>query len=355
MKDDLARDIPPSRYLRSETTADRTTVKGRDWIFHAKRGVILHPSAFILACALAAGVATAQGYPSRPVRIVTSEPGGGNDVQARVIAQRLTDALGQQVIVENRPSGVIPGEIVSKAAPNGYTLLLYNNTLWTGPLLQKAPYDPVRDLAPVATATVGPNVLVVNNALPVKSVGELIALAESKPGALNYASSGIGATNHLAAELFKTMAGVDIVRIGYKGANQGLNDLMAGQVQVMFPTAGAVAPHVKSGRVKALAVTSAERSSIAPQLPTVAASGLPGYESLAIYGVFAPAGTPRAIITRLNAELARILASADVKEKLAAMGMETVGGTPEQLAARIRSEMAALERLIKTARIKAEG
>src|SRR5262245_6999582 len=269
---------------------DKMSQIGRVW--KTNRGSVKFKKPFTLfllvvtLCAPAFG----QGYPSRPVRIVTSEPGGGNDVQARVIARGLTDALGQQVIVENRPSGVIPGEIVSKAPANGYTLLLYNNTLWTGPLLQKAPYDPLRDLAPVATATIGPNVLVVNNALPVTSVGELIALAKAKPGALNYASSGTGATNHLAAELFKTMAGVDIVRIGYKGANQGLNDLMAGQVQVMFPTAGAAAPHVKAGRVKALAVTSAERSSIAPELPTVASSGLPGYESLAIYGVFAPAG-----------------------------------------------------------------
>ena len=308
-----------------------------------------------LAVAALCAPAFGQKYPERPVRIVTSEPGGGNDVQARVIARGLTDALGQQVIVENRPSGVIPGEIVSKAAPNGYTLLLYNNTLWTGTALQKAPYDVFRDLAPVTTATVGPNVLVVNNAMPVKSVADLITLAKAKPGALNYASSGTGATNHLAAELFKTMAGVDIVRIGYKGANQGLNDLMAGQIQVMFPTAGAVAPHVKAGRVNALAVTSAERSSIAPQLPTVAASGLPGYESLAIYGIFAPAGTPRPIVTRLNQEIARILTSPDVKERFAAMGMETVGGTPEQLTARLRSEMAALERLMKTTRLKPEA
>src|SRR5688572_6975684 len=246
-------------------------------------GFIPHPSSLILLLLLT-GAAAAQDYPSRPIRIVTSEVGGGNDVQTRMIARGLTDALGQQVIVENRPSGVIPGEIVSRATPNGYTLLLYNNTLWTGPLLQKAPYDPVRDLAPVITATVGPNILVVNTALPVKSVQDLVALAKARPGTLNYASSGMGATNHLAAELFKTMAGVDIVQIGYKGAGPGLNDLIAGQIQVMFPTAGAAVPHMKSGRVKALAVTSPGRSPVAPQLPTVAASGLPGYESLAIDG-----------------------------------------------------------------------
>lgn len=296
--------------------------------------------------------AGAQDFPSRPVRIVTSEVGGGNDIQARLIARGLTGALGQQVIVENRPSGVIPGEIVSRASPNGYTLLLYNNTLWTGPLIQKTPYDLVRDFAPVTTSTISPNVLVVNPASPANSVAELVALAKSKPGGLNYASSGTGATNHLAAELFKTMAGVDIVRIGYKGAGPGLNDLIANQIQVMFPTAGAAAPHVKSGRVKALAVTSAERSSIAPRLPTVAASGLPGYESIAIYGIFVPTGTPRALVNRLNGEIVKVLASADVKEKFFSMGMEAIGGTPEELTARVKADVVRMGKVIRDAGIK---
>ena len=286
------------------------------------------------------------------MRIVTSEAGGGNDVQSRLIARGLTGVLGQQVIVENRPSGVIPGEIVARATPNGYTLLLYNNTLWTGPLIQKAPYDPLRDLAPVTTATIAPNVLVVNTALPAKSVADLIALAKSRPGQLNYASSGTGATNHLAAELFKMMAGVDIVRIGYKGAGSGLNDLIANQIQVMFPTAGAASPHVKAGRVKALAVTSAERSSVAPELPTIAASGLPGYESIAIYGIFAPAGTPQAIVARLNREISGILATADIKERFFGMGMETVGGSPAQLTARVKSDMVRMGKLIRDAGIR---
>ena len=306
---------------------------------------------FLALCLLPLGT-VAQEFPTRPVRIVTSEAGGGNDVQARVIARGLTGVLGQQVIVENRPSGVIPGEIVARATPNGYTLLLYNNTLWTGPLIQKAPYDPLRDLAPVTTATISPNVLVVNTALPAKSVAELIGLAKSRPGQLNYASSGTGATNHLAAELFKMMAGVDIVRIGYKGAGPGLNDLIANQIQVMFPTAGAASPHVKSGRVKALAVTSAERSSVAPELPTIAASGLPGYETIAIYGIFAPAGTPQAIIERFNREISGILATADVKEKFLGMGMEAVGGSPAQLTARVKSDMVRMGKLIRDAGIR---
>lgn len=295
-----------------------------------------------------------QEYPNKPVRIVTSEVGGGNDLQARLIAKGLTGSLGQQVIVENRPSGVIPGEVVSKSAPNGYTLLLYNNALWTSPLIQRTPYDPIKDFSPITTVAIGPNVLVVNPFLPVKSVADLIALAKSRPGELNYASSGTGASNHLAAELFKTMAGIDIVRIGYKGASRGLTDLIAGQVQVMFPTAGAAAPHIKTGRVRALAVTGARRSVLAPELPTMAASGLPGYESTAMYGMFAPAGTPVAIVNRLHDEIVRVLNAAEVKRKFFGVGMETVGDSPEQLASTIKSEMARVGKVIKAAGIRTE-
>jgi tripartite-type tricarboxylate transporter receptor subunit TctC len=294
----------------------------------------------------------AQAFPERPLRIVTSQAGGGNDVQARAIARGLTEVLGQQVIVENRPSGVIPGDIVAKATPDGHTLLFYNNALWTGPLMQSTPYDPVRDFAPVTTATVGPNILVVHNGLSVNSVQQLIALAKSKPGDLNYASSGLGASNHLAAELFKSMAGVDIVRVGYKGASPGLNDLMAGRVQVMFPTAGSAVPLIKLGRIKALAVTGLARSKIVPELPTVAESGLPGYESLAIYGVFAPARTPKSIIGRLNKEIVQVLALPEVKGLFFKLGMETVGGSPEQLRGKVHDEMNRLGKVIQAAGIK---
>jgi len=315
----------------------------------ARRSLLVTSAAFLVGMA---GPAVAQQFPERPLRIVTSQAGGGNDVQARTIALGLTQALGQQVIVDNRPSGVIPGEIVAKAIPNGYTMLLYNNALWTGPLMQKTPYDPVRDFAPVTTVTIGPNILVVNNALPVKSVKDLIALARSKPGQLNYASSGMGASNHLAAELFNSMAGVDIVRIGYKGAGPGLNDVIAGQIQVMFPTAGAAVPLMKSGRIKALAVTGLERSPVAPELPTIAESGLPGYESLAVYGIFAPAGTPKPIISLLNREIVRVLATPEVKDRFFRLGMETVGGSPEQLAAKVKSEMTRMAKVIQQAGIK---
>lgn len=298
--------------------------------------------------------ALAQTFPERPLRIVTSQAGGGNDVQARAIARGLAELLGQQVIVENRPSGVIRGDIVAKATPDGHTLLFYNNALWTGPLMQSTPYDPVRDFAPVTMATVGPNILVVYNGLPVTSVPQLIALAKSKPGELNYASSGLGASNHLAAELFKSMAGVDIVRVGYKGASPGLNDLMAGRVHVMFPTAGSAVPLINLGRIKALAVTGLERSKVAPELPTVAESGLPGYESLAIYGVFAPARTPKPIIERLNKEIVRVLALPALKGMFFKLGMETVGGSPAQLRDKVKDEMNRLGKVIQAAAIKAQ-
>ena len=308
----------------------------------------------VCAMVLGAGVASGQNFPNKPIRIVTSEAGGGNDVQARLIAQGLTGALGEQVIVENRPSGIIPGDIVSKAQPNGYTLLLYNNALWTGPLIQSTPYDAVKDFSPIVAVAKAANVLVVNPALPIHSVAELIALAKAKPGELNYGSSGTGASNHLAAELFRVMAGINIVRINYKGAGPALTALLAGEIQLMFPTAGAVAPHIRTGRVRVLAVTSAEPTALAPGVPTVAASGLPGYESISIYGIFAPAGTPRALIDKLNREIVRLLNRADIKEKFFNAGMETMGGSPEQLAATVKSEIARVGRVIKQAGIRSE-
>jgi tripartite-type tricarboxylate transporter receptor subunit TctC len=308
----------------------------------------------VCAMVLGAGVASGQNFPNKPIRIVTSEAGGGNDVQARLIAQGLTGALGEQVIVENRPSGIIPGDIVSKAQPNGYTLLLYNNALWTGPLIQSTPYDAVKDFSPIVAVSKAANVLVVNPALPIHSVAELIGLAKAKPGELNYGSSGTGASNHLAAELFRVMAGINIVRINYKGAGPALTALLAGEIQLMFPTAGAVAPHIRTGRVRVLAVTSAEPTALAPGVPTVAASGLPGYESISIYGIFAPAGTPRVLIDKLNREIVRLLNRADIKEKFFNAGMETMGGSPEQLGATVKSEIARVGRVIKQAGIRSE-
>ena len=304
---------------------------------------------------LLSGIACANAaeYPVKPLRIVTSEAGGGNDVPARIVAQGLTLALGQQVVIENRPSGVVPAEIVAKAAPNGYTLLFYNNALWTAPLIQATPYDMLRDFTPVSAVARAVNVLVVNSALPAKSVADLIALAKTKPGGLNYGSSGTGASNHLAAEMFRTMAQIEIVRVNYKGAGPALTALIAGELQLMFPSAGAATPHVRAGRVKALAVTSAAPSALFPGLPAIAAT-LPGYESLAIYGLFAPAGTPPAIIFRLNTVIAQFLARADIQERFAAAGMDAAASTPGQLSASVQTEVARIGKVIRAAGIRGD-
>ncbi|HEX3170522.1 MAG TPA: tripartite tricarboxylate transporter substrate-binding protein [Burkholderiales bacterium] len=307
------------------------------------------------AAMLLSGIACANAaeYPVKPLRIVTSEAGGGNDVPARIVAQGLTLALGQQVVIENRPSGVVPAEIVAKAAPNGYTLLFYNNALWTAPLIQATPYDMLRDFTPVSAVARAVNVLTVNSALPAKSVADLVALAKTKPGGLNYGSSGTGASNHLAAEIFRTMAQIDIVRVNYKGAGPALTALIAGELQLMFPSAGAATPHVRAGRVKALAVTSAAPSALFPGLPAIAAT-LPGYESLAIYGLFAPAGTPPAIIVRLNTVVAQFLARADIQERFAAAGMDAAASTPGQLSASVQAEVARIGKVIRAAGIRAD-
>jgi len=304
---------------------------------------------------LLSGIACANAaeYPVKPLRIVTSEAGGGNDVPARIVAQGLTLALGQQVVIENRPSGVVPAEIVAKAAPNGYTLLFYNNALWTAPLIQATSYDMLRDFTPVSAVARAVNVLVVNSALPAKSVADLVALAKTKPGGLNYGSSGTGASNHLAAEMFGTMAQIDIVRVNYKGAGPALTALIAGELQLMFPSAGAATPHVRAGRVKALAVTSAAPSALFPGLPAIAAT-LPGYESLAIYGLFAPAGTPPAIIVRLNTVIAQFLARADIQERFAAAGMDAAASTPGQLSASVQTEVARIGKVIRAAGIRGD-
>ena len=295
-----------------------------------------------------------QNYPNKPIRIVTGSVGSGNDIASRIIAQGLTGSLGQQVIVENRAAGVITFMTVAKAPPDGYTLLYYTNGLWTTPLIEKTPWHPVNDFSPIISTSKAPSILVVHPAVPAKSVSELIALAKARPGELNYAAAGIGSGTHLSAELFKAMAGVSIAYIPYKGSGLALIDLIGGQVQMMFATAGSVASHMKSGTLRALAVTSAQPSELLPGLPAVAASGLPGYESVSIYGVFAPAKTPPAIINRLNREILVLLKRTDVREKFLSSGVETVGSSPEQLAAIVKSEMARLGKVIKDAGLRVE-
>jgi tripartite-type tricarboxylate transporter receptor subunit TctC len=296
---------------------------------------------------------SAQDYPLRPIRIVASGVGSGGDIAARIIAQAVSGPLGQQVIVDNR-GGILAGLTVVKSPPDGYMLLLQSGTLWIGPLLQSTPFDVVRDFAPISLITSEPNVLVVHPSLPVKSVRELIALAKARPGELDYASGATGSSNHLAGELFKAMAGVNIVRISYKGIGAAMIDLLGGQVQMSFGTVGAVAAHIKSGRVRGLAVTSAKPSALLPELPTAAATGLPGYESGSAYGLLAPAKTPEAIVMRLNQEIVRIINQPDIRKRFLGAGSEPVGSSPDELAATIRLEIAKWSKLIKDTGMRAD-
>ena len=308
---------------------------------------------FIGMMVLGTGVVSGQTYPSKPIRIVTGSVGSSGDFTARLIAHGLSGPLGQQVIVENRAAGLILITTAAKAPPDGYTLLLYTNGLWITPLIENVPWDPVQDFLPIILTSRTPGIVVVHPSLPVKSVKELIALAKAKPGELNYAAAGVGGATHLSVELFKAMAGVDIAYIPYKGSGLAIIDLISGQVQLMFATAGSVTQHIKSGRLKALAVTSARPSELVPGLPTVAAGGVPGYESVSIFGAFAPARTPAPIINRLNQEILLLLNRAEVKEKFLNAGVETVGSSPEQFAATIKSEVARLGKVIKDAGIRA--
>ena len=302
---------------------------------------------------MGAGIVSGQDYPNKPVRIVTSGIGGGADFIARIVAQGIAGPLGQEVVVVNFPSGLIPGQTVSRAPADGYTLLITGNSLWLGRLLNdNVPYDGAKDFAPITWTSMAPNILVVHPALPVKSVKELIALAKARPGELNFTISSMGGSGHLATELFMTMAGVKLVRVAYKSGSQEITDLMSGQVQLAFSNAASVAPHLKSGRLKPLAVTSPKPSAQAPDLPTIAAS-LPGYETIGITGIYAPAKTPAAIINRLNREIVRFINQPDAKEKLLNAGQEIVGSSPNVLATTMKSEMAKWNKLIKDAGITA--
>ena len=298
------------------------------------------------------GVASGQGYPNKPIRLVTTGAGGGSDFISRQIALGISGPLGQTVIVDNRGGGFVPAEIVSKTPPDGYTLLVTGASLWVSPLLQKAPYDVLRDFSPVSLLVRTVTVLVVHPSVPVTSVKELITLAKAKPGELNYSSASIGGAGHLAGELFKSMAGVNIVHVPYKATALAITAVLGGEVQMTIFDAGLVMPHVKSGKLKGLAVTSAQPSSLAPGLPTVAASGVPGYESGATQGMWVPAKTPRTIIDRLNKEVVRMLQQADVRERLIPAGMEAIPSSPEQFAATVKSEIAKWSKVIKEASIK---
>ena len=309
--------------------------------------------AVALLAALAAGSAVAADvYPSKPVRFVTSEPGGGNDIVARVLADGLTPRLGQRVIVDNR--GIVAAEIAKNATPDGYTLLIYGANIWLLPYLrERVPWNPLTDFAPVTIAVQLPNILVVHPALPVKSVRELIDYARARPGKLDYAAGTLGVSPHLAAELFKAMAGVDIVRVPYKGGGPALNGLIAGETNLMFPNAGSALPHIRSGRVRPLAVSSAQPSALAPGLPTLA-STVPGYEFVAVICVYAPAKTPAALVERLNREAVAVLNEPAVKDKLFNTGNEVVANTPREFADYMKKDMQRMGKVIRDAGIRAE-
>ena len=310
----------------------------------------------IVAALLTTAAVQAQDYPNRPIRILTSEPGGGTDFGARLIAQGLSERFGQQVIVENRggASGASAGETLARSKPDGYTLLAYGPTIWLLPLLRRnVPYDPLKDFAPVSLTDRSPNVLVVHPSLTASSVKQLIALARTRPGELNYARAAAGGPPHLSAELFKSLARVNIVAVPYKGGGPAVIGLMGGEVGLMFATAASVAAHVKSGKVRALAVTSAQPSALFPGLPPVSAT-VPGYECVAINGMFAPSGTPAAIVSTLSEQIARFLARSEVKERFFGAGVETVGSSPTEYADTLRSEIAKWGKLFQEAGIRDE-
>ncbi len=301
---------------------------------------------------------SAQSYPAKPIRIVVPYPPGGfNDTLGRTLAAKFTESWGQPAIVENKPGAntLIGSDFVAKSPPDGYTLLIVAFPFAVTPsLIKNMPYDTVKDFIPVILAAQSPNILVVNPELPVKSVGELIALAKSKPDGLSYASTGNGSSNHISMELFKSLAGVKLVHIPYKGSAPAVTDLLGGQVQVMFDNAPNVMPQVKAGRLRALAQSGLTRSSIAPELPTVAEAGVQGYEVTVWFGLVAPAGTPREVIVKLNIEVLKILAMPDVRDRFLAQGVEPMGSTPEQFGEHIRAQMAKWGKVVRDAGVQPE-
>jgi tripartite-type tricarboxylate transporter receptor subunit TctC len=310
-----------------------------------------------LTVAALCSAAAAQTYPTKTVRMIVGyPPGGPTDVLARIVSQKLTQAWGQQVIVDNRPgaSGMIGAEFTARAAPDGYTLLMVPVTYAVTPsLFSKMTYDVEKDLAPVAQVAAAPFILVVHPTLPVKTVKDLITLARSRPGQLNFASASTGGMPHLAGELFNSMTGVKMVHIPYKGAAPATTDLLSGQITLMFNNMLSAMPQVKAGRLRAVAVTSLKRSAAAPELPTIAET-VPGYEANGWYGAFAPAATPKDLINRVNAEMNRIMKMPDVTQRLAGDGVEAVGTTPEQFGAYLKQEIAKWGKVVSDAGVKVE-
>jgi tripartite-type tricarboxylate transporter receptor subunit TctC len=318
----------------------------------------------LLGCALATflsasdGVAQPGKFPDKPIKMVVGfSAGGGTDVVARILAQKMTEGMGQSVVVENRTgaSGMIAGEAVAKSPPDGYTLMMGSQTtLAVAPTLyRKVTLDPARDFAGVAMGAISPLVLVVHPSVAAQSVNDVIAMAKAKPGAVHFGSGGLGTTPHMTGELFQAVAGIKLVHVAYRGEAPGINDLLGGQIPLMFANLSAVIGNIRAGQLRALAVTSAQRTPAAPDIPTVAESGLPGFEAATWFAVVAPAGTPRDVLGRLNAEVGRALVQADVKQRFADLGMTAEDRTPEALDAYIRSEIVKWTKVIRDADLKA--
>lgn len=318
--------------------------------------------ALIAAASSAAAQPASQGqgpaYPTRPVRmIVAVPPGGPADILARLVGPRLSEAMGQTVVIDNRPgaNGNIAYEMAARATPDGHTFVLVAAGVTINPsLYREVRYDPIKDFAPITLGIAVPNILVVHPAVPAASVRELIALAQSRPGQIAFASAGIGTSGHLALELFKLQSRIDVVHVPYKGGGPALAELIAGQVQALFSIALAATPHIKAGRLKPLAITSGKRSQVAPGLPTVAELGFPGFEVIGWFGWLAPAKTPRAIVTRLNGEIVKVLNAPEIRERLLSQSTEPVGDSPQAFAAFIKSERDKWARVIREAGIRAE-
>jgi tripartite-type tricarboxylate transporter receptor subunit TctC len=318
----------------------------------------------MLAVSLAASAATvvseapAQQFPSKPVRIlVGAPPGGSNDIFARAIGQRISPSLGQPVVVDNRPGAnqLIAADLCAKAAPDGHTLYITTTSFAAGVAISpKQPFDPVNDLTGVAKVGNGPMVLVIHPSLPAKTAKDLVAIAKAKPGQLNYTSAGIGSINHMSMEVLKSQAKIDVVHIPHKGMAPALTDLMAGNVQMLIVSLPSVAAQMKSGRLRALGVTGTKRTSFAPELPTVAESGVPGYEATLWWGIFAPSKTPKDVIGRLNGEINKTLGSADMKKVFVDFGAEPEPTTPEAFSSFVKAEIAKWSKVVKDAGIKPE-
>jgi tripartite-type tricarboxylate transporter receptor subunit TctC len=300
----------------------------------------------------------ARNYPTRPIRLIDPyAPGGGSGVVARLVGAKLADAWGKQIVVDNRPgaAAAIGTEIAVKSAPDGYTLLMgTSGSIAISPNVNKVPYDPVKDLAPVTQTSAQVMLVVLHPSVPINSVKELISTARTQPGKLVYSSSGTGGSGHLAVELFQSIAKVSMTHVPYKGSGPAVVALLSGEAQVGFTNILAVLPHVNAGKLKAIAVTSAKRANAAPNVPTLAESGVPGYEATSWNGIFAPAKTPRAIINKVHAEVVKALQSPDVREKLLAMGSDPVGSTPEEFHAYIKQEFARWGKVIRDNNIRAE-